>query len=136
MSESFRSGRYRFRTDSIFFHQNQLQRCFQIICPICAQQTKKPLKKSRVFDCGGEIGIRTLVGVLAQTRFPVVRLRPAQPSFHRVVFYHNFSAKSRGNFAFVRKKHIIIVNEMCQKSQFYRNRALHLDKNSKKYIIK
>ena len=31
---------------------------------------------------GGKIGIRTLVGVLAQTRFPVVRLRPTQPSFH------------------------------------------------------
>ena len=30
---------------------------------------------------GGEGGIRTLVGVLAQTRFPVVRLRPAQPTF-------------------------------------------------------
>ena len=29
---------------------------------------------------GGEKEIRTLVGVLAQTRFPVVRLRPAQPS--------------------------------------------------------
>ncbi len=35
-------------------------------------------------DCGGfhggEKGIRTLVGGLLQTRFPVVRLRPAQPS--------------------------------------------------------
>ena len=29
---------------------------------------------------GGEKEIRTLVGVLAQTRFPVVRLRPTQPS--------------------------------------------------------
>ena len=31
---------------------------------------------------GGEKGIRTLVGGLLQTRFPVVRLRPAQPSLH------------------------------------------------------
>ena len=31
---------------------------------------------------GGEKEIRTLVGVLAQTRFPVVRLRPTQPSLH------------------------------------------------------
>ena len=31
---------------------------------------------------GGERGIRTLGGVLAHTRFPVVRLRPAQPSLH------------------------------------------------------
>ena len=35
-----------------------------------------------LFCFGGKIGIRTLVGVLAQTRFPVVRLRPAQPSLH------------------------------------------------------
>ena len=32
------------------------------------------------FLYGGEKEIRTLVGVLAQTRFPVVRLRPTQPS--------------------------------------------------------
>ena len=31
---------------------------------------------------GGERGIRTLGTVLAFTRFPVVRLRPAQPSLH------------------------------------------------------
>ena len=33
-----------------------------------------------LFSNGGEKEIRTLVGVLALTRFPVVRLRPAQPS--------------------------------------------------------
>ena len=44
---------------------------------------KKPstVNGTRFFH-GGERGIRTLVGVLAQTRFPVVRLRPAQPSLH------------------------------------------------------
>ena len=56
-----------------------------------------------LFCFGGKIGIRTLVGVLAQTRFPVVRLRPTQPSFHRVVFYHKILIKSRGFFAFRRK---------------------------------
>ena len=30
----------------------------------------------------GKTGIRTLEAVLALTRFPVVRLRPTQPSFH------------------------------------------------------
>ena len=55
------------------------------------------------FYLGGKIGIRTLVGVLAQTRFPVVRLRPAQPSFHRVVFYHKNFIKSREIFRFARK---------------------------------
>ena len=34
------------------------------------------------FYFGGERGIRTLERVLAVTRFPIVRLRPAQPSFH------------------------------------------------------
>ena len=31
---------------------------------------------------GGERGIPTLERVLAVTRFPIVRLRPAQPSLH------------------------------------------------------
>ena len=45
---------------------------------IKSQKSKIPKDfSSGVF--GGEGGIRTLVGVLAQTRFPVVRLRPAQP---------------------------------------------------------
>ena len=33
-------------------------------------------------SCGGKRGIRTLERVLAVTRFPIGRLRPAQPSFH------------------------------------------------------
>ena len=32
---------------------------------------------------GGKRGIRTLGAFIGHTRFPVVRLRPAQPSFHR-----------------------------------------------------
>ena len=36
---------------------------------------------------GGERGIRTLGTVLAFTRFPIVRLRPAQPSLHLLDFY-------------------------------------------------
>ena len=34
---------------------------------------------------GGEREIRTLGRVLAFTRFPVVRLRPAQPSLHIIL---------------------------------------------------
>ena len=41
---------------------------------------KTTLKNSA--SCGGKRGIRTLERVLAVTRFPIVRLRPAQPSFH------------------------------------------------------
>ncbi len=47
---------------------------------------KKPGRTTvyRVFF-GGKRGIRTLGGFQAHTRFPVVRLRPAQPSFHMEV---------------------------------------------------
>ena len=40
------------------------------------------LKQPWLATSGGERGIRTLGRVLAYTRFPVVRLRPAQPSLH------------------------------------------------------
>ena len=47
---------------------------------------KNPLLSTdkRGFFSGGKIGIRTLVRGLPETRFPVVRLRPAQPSVHRI----------------------------------------------------
>ena len=45
-----------------------------------APATTKPLPDSAGV-CGGKKGIRTLEGFRGPTRFPVVRLRPAQPSF-------------------------------------------------------
>ncbi len=62
-------------------------------CPPDSQFTTAPLripvflfaaKKDAFWRplCGGKTGIRTLEAVLALTRFPVVRLRPTQPSFH------------------------------------------------------
>ena len=42
--------------------------------------TKKDIQSDVLFY-GGKGGIRTLERVLAVTRFPVVRLRPAQPPF-------------------------------------------------------
>ena len=55
---------------------------------ICRRQTsfKKRtfvLVDKSAFFVGGEREIRTLGTVLAVTRFPIVRLRPAQPSLHR-----------------------------------------------------
>ena len=35
---------------------------------------------------GGEGGIRTLETLLTPTRFPIVRLRPAQPPLHAIRF--------------------------------------------------
>ena len=43
---------------------------------------KKSVSLSAYGFSGGKRGIRTLGGFMAHTRFPVVRLRPAQPSFH------------------------------------------------------
>ena len=69
-------------------------------------------KKSRAIALlllrGGEREIRNLVGVLAQTRFPVVRLRPAQPSLHiqfavfnrTSILYHTFFYLSSNIFRF------------------------------------
>ena len=50
-----------------------------------------PVDKCVLFS-GGERGIRTLVRVLAETRFPVVRLRPAQPSLLASVSNRHFSS--------------------------------------------
>ncbi len=52
--------------------------CYAASAPTNPQKNRHP---KDVYS-GGEKGIRTLDGVLAHTRFPVVRLRPAQPSLH------------------------------------------------------
>ena len=51
------------------------------------------------FGLGGEKGIRTPEVVLALTRFPIVRLRPAQPSLRATVtLYLKLYEKSRAIF--------------------------------------
>ena len=51
------------------------------VCRCCLNSTKKPPRKfPEGFHHGGEREIRTLGTGLPHTRFPVVRLRPAQPS--------------------------------------------------------
>ena len=51
-------------------------------CHFCAIQQKQPMTSFLSWAYGGKKGIRTLEGFRGPTRFPVVRLRPAQPSFH------------------------------------------------------
>ena len=51
-------------------------------CFGCMQTQKRKDTHTYIFSFGGERGIRTLERVLAVTRFPIVRLRPAQPSLH------------------------------------------------------
>ena len=60
---------------------------------ICRRQTSFKKRTFVLVDkcsffVGGERGIRTLVRVLAETRFPVVRLRPAQPSLQTRSLVH------------------------------------------------
>ena len=61
------------------------------------------------FFFGGERGIRTLERVLTVTRFPIVRLRPAQPSLHGArlfvavrrsnkTYYNRFSERVKSFF--------------------------------------
>ena len=63
---------------------SKMARRFCCFCTI--QQRKKPMTSFLSWAYGGKKGIRTLEGFRGPTRFPVVRLRPAQPSFH-IWFY-------------------------------------------------
>ena len=63
----------------LFFH------CVRI--PLYSPHNEKSTASAVLFRCGGERGIRTLGTVLAFTRFPIVRLRPAHPSLHLLDFY-------------------------------------------------
>ena len=63
---------------------------------------KKPMTSFLSWAYGGKKGIRTLEGFRGPTRFPVVRLRPAQPSFHFLCCIVDFSihdqfCDNRGN---------------------------------------
>ena len=57
----------------------------------CSNPPKKIRIKNKALPCGnallfigGERGIRTPGALLTHTRFPIVRLRPAQPSLQQV----------------------------------------------------
>ena len=47
-----------------------------------SSKTKRKTRRHNLRVFGGKRGIRTLGAFIGHTRFPVVRLRPAQPSFH------------------------------------------------------
>ena len=86
----------------------KVQASFQKFFPPCTLQTvlffpRSEKKKDRPIGLSffyGEREIRTLGRVLAYTRFPVVRLRPAQPSLHSrllatCILYHKRDGLSR-----------------------------------------
>ena len=75
---------------------------FHMAKPYFTRRRRISLKKAHiclpdkcVLFSGGERGIRTLVRVLTETRFPVVRLRPAQPSLHFAVQFSPHKHHSR-----------------------------------------
>ena len=79
---------------------SKMARRFCCFCTI--QQRKKPMTSFLSWAYGGKKGIRTLEGFRGPTRFPVVRLRPAQPSFHFLCCIVDFSihdqfCDNRGN---------------------------------------
>ena len=69
------------------------------------QETPGTLCSSRGAPYGGEKGIRTLDTFIGYTRFPIVRLRPAQPSLHR--------------FALVTARHIL-ADFPCLSRSFFK----------------
>ena len=87
---------------SFFFCFFGFVRVVQSICrPVCKasglekQKQNACLMTNVLFLRGGERGIRTLGTGLPHTRFPVVRLRPAQPSLRATrISYHNLSLLS------------------------------------------
>ena len=70
--------------------------------------TKKQNTQKGVLFFGGEKGIRTPERVLAVTRFPIVRLRPAQPSLR--ISYSLLQATKALYFIFKEKSSIILKN--------------------------
>ena len=85
----FRPSLCRFVCDWLENSAHDVNFCFQKRILISKQGKEKCPRYaifvvSRTFHKSGKRGIRTLETLSTPTRFPVVRLRPAQPSFHMV----------------------------------------------------
>ena len=80
-----------------------LTRGLRILSIHTKNQTGIPFGIPSLF--GGKGGIRTLGRVLADTRFPVVRLRPAQPPFRTqaLTLYHDKNKKSTPFLRLIKK---------------------------------
>ena len=83
-------------------------RAFVTCAVVLSLSEKEKATRSGCFFFFGKGGIRTLGWVLANTRFPVVRLRPAQPPFRKPCysisrFLENCNTFFNKNFLKVRK---------------------------------
>ena len=97
--------------EKFFGHRSKTAHCavFSLRSnPIIFSLTNKSrMRLHPAFVCGGERGIRTLGTVLAFTRFPIVRLRPAQPSLHLLDFYI-ISQKNKKSIPFLKKVYLFL----------------------------
>ena len=85
--------------------------------------SKNGIPNGMPFLLGGKGGIRTLGRVLADTRFPVVRLRPAQPPFRTqaLTLYHAGNKKSTPFLRLFKKIFIFCQNALLQIRNFLTN---------------
>ena len=76
-----------------------------------------------VYKCvlffGGERGIRTLGTVLAFTRFPVVRLRPAQPSLRTAQHNYHITNRSLCQYVFWKKSEFFLKKRPARESRSF-----------------
>jgi hypothetical protein len=87
------------------------------------QQTKQPMTSFLSWAYGGKKGIRTLEGFRGPTRFPVVRLRPAQPSFHIQLRV----SQERFNIISVQRINVkAFLQFFSKKYKFKKSQVLHL----------
>ena len=112
----------------IFGHRSKTAHCavFSLRSnPIIFSVTKKDSTLlGAIFLCGGERGIRTLGTVLAFTRFPIVRLRPAQPSLHLLDFYI-ISQKNKKSSPFW-KKYLLFSIIFSKNLKIFSKNSWHL----------
>ena len=84
---------------------------------------KKPMTSFLSWAYGGKKGIRTLEGFRGPTRFPVVRLRPAQPSFHIQLRV----SQERFNIISVQRINVkAFLQFFSKKYKFKKSQVLHL----------
>ena len=88
-----------------------------------SKRSKNGIPNGMPFLLGGKGGIRTLGRVLADTRFPVVRLRPAQPPFRTqaLTLYHAGNKKSTPFLRLFKKFFIFCQNALLQIRNFLTN---------------
>ena len=100
---------------------SKMARRFCCFCTI--QQRKKPMTSFLSWAYGGKKGIRTLEGFMGPTRFPVVRLRPAQPSFHIQLRV----SQERFNIISVQRINVkAFLQFFSKKYKFKKSQVLHL----------